>query len=320
MLSLHKYKASKLERSFAVRKLNDNRYEGLAPLLKPHVLSRGVFGGNLCASAMVAAMEDCPGFTPHSLHLYFVKAGDDSAVCQFEIERLNDGKSFKNRLVRVIQNSELKYIVMVSLTAKTDKKKQGLDYQAPVNSSFYKYNPAELTVHTLFDYGGLLQHKIPPNFQQMDPKQAAISAGERELLFWIRIGDEDRPQVSSKFRYAGIGVISDSIYLSAVSRLLDLPYLGQDPHNPTKKIPSVLITGGKNSYFFGVSLDHLVFIHDDAFDPHDWIFVSFRAPRMVNNRVLMNASYYDKKGKLFASVVQEGLVYFHLGSERRAKL
>lgn len=323
MLSIYNY-PSKLER-YAVKPIGPHKFQGLQPLTKPSAVSRGVFGGNLCASAIVAAMEDAgPGFVPHSLHLYFVKAGDDSIVCQFDIERLNDGKSYKNRLVRASQGGDLKYIVMISLTkGKHSKKREALKresagkpYQVPVDSTFYKYKHEDLPIHKSFDYGGLLQHKLPPNFIDLDKKQLQKQPGERELSFWIRVGDDFRGALHSKFKYAGMGAISDSLFLSALSRILNLPYLAPDPMNPKVNIPAVSVNGGRNAYFFGVLLDHSVLFHDEHFEPRDWIFVTFKAPVFVNNRVTLHASYFDSNGKMFASVVQEGLVYFNEGKAK----
>lgn len=315
---------SRLESKFSIRKQNDNgTFIGNQPLMKPSPNSRGVFGGNLCAQALLVAQETVDkSFVPHSLHSYFVKAGCDQTICSYEVETLSSGKIFANRLIRVIQNHELKYIIMVSFTKKnsidTSKRDyhQGktsqspLEYQLPVNSDFYKYKLLDMETRFDFDHGRNLCHKFLPNFvdKNLNLDEESKSAGERDLSFWIKINDY---KLSKKFKYPGFGIISDSIFLTSVSRILHLPLQNDFP---------IGATGAKNDHFLSVSLDHSIYFHDDKFDPTNWTFVNFKTPRFCNNRVLIQAGYYDQNGKLFASVVQEGLVLFHGNSELKAKL
>ncbi|ODV76623.1 Thioesterase/thiol ester dehydrase-isomerase [Suhomyces tanzawaensis NRRL Y-17324] len=337
MAQLHKlglHSPSKLSKSFAVKKVGENKYQGVVPLSKPSATSRGVFGGNLCAQAVVAAMEHTPGFVPHSLHSYFVKAGDDQSPCEFEVETVSDGNNFANRLVRVVQKLELKYMVMISLTKKNSmasarhnfkagKSPHPVEYQVPASSSFYKYNHRDLPVHTTYDHGGMLQHKFPPDFldHSLSHGEHEKSPGERDFSFWIRIGDEGSKGVGeSKFKYAGFGMISDSLFLTSLARTLRLPLVDGSNDAASMGPTAIKSSGGKGPYFFSVSLDHSVFFHDDDFDPHEWIYASFKAPRLCNNRVLFQGSYFDTKGRLFASIVQEGLVFFDEGNARKAKL
>ncbi|CAN3355422.1 hypothetical protein DICA3_F26940 [Diutina catenulata] len=322
---------SRLHQYFGVRATSASasvqEFQGLSPLYKPSHNSRGVFGGNLCAQSLVAAMETAPqGFVPHSLHSYFVSAGCDKTTCAYEVERLSDGKVFCNRLVRVSQHGVLKYVVMVSLTNKNSTKEararfeasgrgqSGFEFQAPVNSTFYDYPLEDLPTVTDYDYGKLLHHKFPPNFcdENVAGNEHAKPAAERDLSFWARVND-DCPD-DAKFRYAGFGSMSDSIYLTSLSRILHMPAHKDDPRMPIGP------TGGKNDHFFAVSLDHAIYFHDDDFNPTDWVFVNFKTPRFSNNRVYVQAGYYNREGKLFASIVQEGLVLFHGGSEFKAKL
>lgn len=301
-------KPSRLDKILAVKAVSGkaHQYEGLVPLHKPSPESRGVYGGNLCAQALVVAMETVDDwFVPHSLHSYFVKAGDDTLVCQFQVEKLNDGNRFTNRLVRVLQKDELKYIVMISMTKKSESR---IEYQTPVPPSFYKYNHKEMQTQTKYDSSGFLQHRFPPTFlDHAITDEHTKSAGERDQSFWIRIASDVLP----KYKYASFGMVSDLVYLTSLGRILHLP----------QRYPGDIgVTGGKGPHFFSVSLDHTIYFHDDNFDASDWTFVNFKAPRLCNNRVLIQGSYYNSKGKLFASIVQEGLVFFHKGAEVKARL
>lgn len=321
------FQQSKLEQSYGIRKIDDNNYSGLRPLKKMSSNARGVFGGNLCGQSLLVAMETVPAnFTPHSLHSYFIKAGDDSQCCHFHIERVNDGKNFANRQVRVLQDNELRYIGMISFTSRNSmeknlrqyhdnpksSKQKPIEFQKSLPQDYIKYKHHDLPVN-INDQSRTLHHKFPPSY--FDPKlnhhEAKQAAGDRDLSFWIKVDDYKNlgsSAAAKKFKYAGFGVISDSLYLTSLSRILHLPSRG------------IGSTGGKGEHFLSVSLDHSIYFHDDDFDHSNWIFFNFKAPRFANNRVLIQGEYYNEKGKLFASIVQEGLVFFHSGHELKAKL
>jgi acyl-CoA thioesterase II len=329
-MSVEEYQVSqsRLEQAFEVRQIGELRYEGVKPLNKPSLTSRGVYGGNLCGQSLLVAMETVPeGFTPHSLHSYFVKAGDDSMPCQYEVEQVSTSKNFANRLIRVVQKGGTKYLVMISLTRKNSLKQATatfqqeaakgkgsvpLDFQKPPPRQFSRYQHDELETRHDHDHTRALQHKFAPDFYNSklaEREELQKSAAERELFFWIRIDDQLRNNsVLQKLKYAGFGVVLDSLYLTSLLRILHLP------------ISRGLTSGGKGEHFFLVLLDHSIYFHDDDFDPTKWCFFNFSAPRFSNNRVLLQGNYYSEDGKLFATIAQEALVYFHSGSDLKAKL
>lgn len=310
---------SKLEKSFAVKQIGELKYEGTVPLGKPSPKSRGVYGGNLCGQALVVALETVEaGFTPHSLHSYFVKAGSDKSPCQYEVEKVSDGRNFANRLIRVVQNGSTCYIVMISLTKKNsiDKtikefnedpsKTFPFEFHKPVPDSFFKYDLKDL--HYFKSPHNPIAHKFLPEYldKTLTPEELDSHASERELSMWIKIDDKI---TDPKYKYAAFGVMSDSQFLTSLPRILHL--------TPSKSEP---VSGGQSSHFFSVSLDHSIYFHDDCLDPTEWNFFNYSAPRFSNNRVLFQGSYYNSKGKLVATMIQEGLIFFRDGHERRAKL
>ena len=67
-----------------------------------HSLNNGwrrLFGGQALAQSLVAAQRTVPERAAHSLHAYFLLAGDPKEPIRFEVERLRDGKSFSTRRV-----------------------------------------------------------------------------------------------------------------------------------------------------------------------------------------------------------------------------
>jgi len=59
-----------------------------------------VFGGQVAAQALVAAGRTVPeGRFAHSLHAYFLVAGDPGAPIVYTVDRIRDGRSFTTRRV-----------------------------------------------------------------------------------------------------------------------------------------------------------------------------------------------------------------------------
>lgn len=308
------------ERNLGIKKIGELEFEGLRPLSKPSPNSRGVYGGNLCGQAIVAAMATVDvDFVPHSLHSYFVAAGDDLMVCQCKVEKISTGKNFANRLVKLFQKDQLKYIVMISLTKRNhhSKTQKAFDdgkgprpfaYQLPPGSEFYKHKVEDLPFHD-YRLDSELQHKLTPEFIDIDEsKELKHGPSERRLSFYIRVNDKPLP---TAYKYASMGLVTDSLYLTSLSRILHLP----------RENNNILgASGGNNKNFFSVSLDHSIYFHDDDFDPTSWLYFSYQSPRFSNNRVMFSGGYYNSKGKLIASIFQEGLVFFKKDVDTKAKL
>ena len=70
-----------------------NLFRGISPQTKwPRV-----YGGQVIGQAMVAACRTVDARLPHSLHAYFILAGDPTVPIIYEVARLRDGRSFSPR-------------------------------------------------------------------------------------------------------------------------------------------------------------------------------------------------------------------------------
>ncbi len=86
-----------------LRRLGDTSFEG-----DSLPMPRGrVFGGQVLAQALLAAGTTVdPERFAHSLHGYFLRAGDAAQPIQFEVEVLRDGRSFSARRTHALQNGK----------------------------------------------------------------------------------------------------------------------------------------------------------------------------------------------------------------------
>lgn len=66
--------------------------------------ARGIYGGTAIAQSLSAAMRTVPAdFAVHSMHCYFVLAGDSQMPILYHVERVRDGRSFITRTVQARQ-------------------------------------------------------------------------------------------------------------------------------------------------------------------------------------------------------------------------
>ncbi|KAI5951862.1 hypothetical protein KGF54_004937 [Candida jiufengensis] len=340
-----------VQEEFGVIEINKDKYIGKKPLVTPMWDSRGVFGGNLVGQSLLVAMKTCdPEFRPHSLHSSFVRAANPDDPITYEVEEISNGNNFCNRSVKALQNGEIVYYANISLTKKNSYKaslakyeeyntkfqqrakerdvEEDIDdddeeevekkpikpfgFQTPLHNWFKKYDLKDLPVSNI-ESNMLCYFKFFPDFLQLNKSEYEndIPVAERKFAFLVRWGIDNEQGfhqplvgVDSQFQYVGLGNISDSLLLNVILRVL--------------RIEDVQLTDYHKT-FFGVSLDHVLYIHDDDFDVTKWMGYGFKTIRFAHDRILVEGEIYNDEGVHVATVVQEGLLKFS-GKEKGAKL
>src|SRR3981081_1742097 len=108
-----------------LERLEVNLFRGRSP----QVGWQRVFGGQVIGQALVAAcrtVEEVAERPPHSLHAYFLLAGDPKVPIIYEVDRIRDGRSFAPRRVVAIQHGHAIFTMAVSFHVA----EPGLDHQA----------------------------------------------------------------------------------------------------------------------------------------------------------------------------------------------
>lgn len=86
-----------------LERLEDNLFRGQSR----DIGTRFVFGGQVLGQALSAAQRTVdPQREAHSLHAYFLRAGDIEAPIVYSVERTRDGGSFSSRRVVAIQHGQ----------------------------------------------------------------------------------------------------------------------------------------------------------------------------------------------------------------------
>src|SRR5690606_34379312 len=89
---------------------------------------RALFGGQVLGQALAAATKTVePERNLHSLHGYFLRAGDASLPVVYAVDRVRDGGSFTTRNVKAVQKGQTIFTAMMSFQIT----EPGFEHQEP---------------------------------------------------------------------------------------------------------------------------------------------------------------------------------------------
>lgn len=182
-----------------------------------------LYGGQVAAQALMAAgLTVEPDRVPHSLHGYFLRAGDPTRPTVFRVDRDRDGRSFSARRVVAIQDGDVIFSMAGSFHVERESPAQQAD-QMPVVDAPDRCEP--LTLPRLFSITSRV------------PAQPLAGLASWPTLFWSRV---DPPLV------VGGPASQALVHACALTYLSDIS-------------TGVLPLG---SALPGPSLDHAVWFHD----------------------------------------------------------
>lgn len=248
-----------------------------------------VFGGQVLAQSILAASRTVDEGNIHSLHAYFLRAGDPAAPIVYDVERYRDGRSFKARRVMAIQHGR----PILTLAASFQLQQEGVDHQIempvvppPEELSSEDDVPKDsleklpqmlkrwFTRTGPFDFRPVDRHDI------FNPKrQAPISK------IWFRLNEKiDEPD----YMHRALMAYASDFHLIGTATL---------PHG---------ISFAKD-HLVMASLDHAMWFHRPA-RVDDWLLYSCDSPSSSGGRALARGSIFDRSGNLIASVAQEGMI------------
>lgn len=249
-----------------------------------------VYGGLVLGQAVVAAALTVEETRPiHSLHAYFLLAGDPEREIVYDVERLRDGGSFTTRRVRAIQHGR----AIFAMSASFHKPEVGYQHQ----SKMPDVPPPEAlpSVRELFDAA------------TADVPESMRAYWRRERPIDVRIVDASR-YMSREPRSP-----QQSVWLKSNGPLSDNPYIHQAVlayASDFTLLDTALVAHGKLLFDADIqlaSLDHAMWFHR-PFRADDWLLYSQDSPSASDARAYCRGAVYDRQGQLVASTVQEGLM------------
>jgi acyl-CoA thioesterase-2 len=249
-----------------------------------------VYGGQVLGQALVAAGRtvDDPR-TAHSLHGYFLLAGDPAHPIIYEVERIRDGGSFTTRRVKAIQHGRAIFAMSVSF----QKEEEGFEHAFPMPEV-----PPPEELPSAKELIGKLLDKLPESMR----------------TYWQRENPiELRPVDVSRYLSREPGAPAQHIWLKASGRLLDDPRLHQCVlayASDFTLLDTALIAHGKLLFDPDIqlaSLDHALWLHR-PFRADEWLLYAQDSPSAAGARGFCRGSFFDRSGRLVASTAQEGLI------------
>jgi acyl-CoA thioesterase-2 len=249
-----------------------------------------IFGGQVVAQALAAAYQTVDDKLCHSLHAYFVRAGDPSIPVIYQVDRARDGGSFSTRRVVAIQHG--KTILTMSASFQIDE--DGWDFQHPMPETL---GPEGL--RTRADLRTDMAHKLPEQYRKdfLRPRPIEI----REVLPRDPFAPEPTSDANSMwFRMEAAKGQTPQMQHILLAYASDMNLLGSSlrPHGLTWFRPDQVMTA---------SLDHAMWFHGPT-SFHDWHLYTMDAPFTGKARGFNRGAIYREDGVLVASVAQEGLV------------
>jgi len=248
-----------------------------------------VFGGQVLAQALLAASSTVEQRLAHSLHAYFLRAGDPDAPIVYNVDRSRDGRSFSARRVVAIQHGRPIFTLAASFQVEED----GLEHQfdmpqvpGPEEVPAMALLPREEFDHMPKSMQRWLDRFGPFEFRAVrgaDPDDQAPQPPYKELWFKLHGELDDNPQLHR----ALLAYVSD-FHLVGTATL---------PHGISWVQGNLMIA----------SLDHAMWFHRD-FRLDDWLLYSCDSPSTGSGRGLARGMIYDRAGRLVASTAQEGVI------------
>ncbi|WP_210576712.1 acyl-CoA thioesterase II [Streptomyces sp. GESEQ-4] len=250
-----------------------------------------VFGGQVAAQALVAAGRTVPeDRLAHSLHAYFLRIGDAGAPIVYNVDRMNDGRSFTARRVVAVQHGQ----PIFALSASFQKYEEGFDHQIPMPPA-----PDPVTLPTAEER--LPAYDLAPEIvERMLEARAAVDLRYVDDPPYGRYGEPREPHSQVWFRTNGKLADDPLLHVVLATYVSDMTLLD-----------SVLLAHGRGGWavgdVVGASLDHAMWFHR-PFRADEWLLYDQESPSAHGGRGLGQARIYTQDGQLAISVIQEGVV------------
>lgn len=256
----------------------------------PQVGWQRVFGGQVIGQALVACCRTVEGRRPHSLHAYFLLAGDPAVPIIYEVDRIRDGRSFTTRRVVAIQHGQAIFSMTVSFHV---DEAEAYDHQAVM---------PEVPQPEALPSEAEIRAKILPAMPE--PVRRYF---ERERPIELKPVEFDRylGQTHAEGRF--------HVWIRTTGTLPDDPAIHQCVlayASDMTLLDASLLPHGKSvfqSEIQAASLDHALWFHR-PFRADDWLLYAQDSPSANGARGFARGLIFARDGTLIASVAQEGLI------------
>ncbi|THD10335.1 acyl-CoA thioesterase II [Metallibacterium scheffleri] len=281
--------ADELTSLLSLERLEDNLFRGQSR----DIGTRYVFGGQVLGQALAAAQQTVDDARiAHSLHGYFLRAGDINAPIVYQVERLRDGHSFSSRRVLAIQHGQP--ILNGSISFQIDE--PGFEHQLSmpeVPGPDDLEPPATISPEELAQLPEKMQRWLtrrgPFEFRPVYPRdELRPSKRPPYQQVWFRL--DGHASDDARLQRAMLAYASDFHLIGTATLPHGISYLSHEVQM--------------------ASLDHALWFHR-PFRVDEWLLYSCDSPSAQGARGLARGMIFARDGRLVASTAQEGLLRMH---------
>lgn len=257
-----------------------------------------VFGGQVMGQALASAQQQVPEHRMlHSLHAYFLRAGDASLPIVYRVENMRDGQSYSARRVEAIQKGQ----PIFYMTCSFKEPEKGLEHQISM--------PTVPDPATLENQVVLMQpylNKLPKHMHAFFEAEAAFEMkpvetlnlipGEQRLCrqhVWLR-ANGFIPTSQRRVHQSLLAYISDFNFLLAATRVHGLSLMSNQMRMAT--------------------IDHAMWFHQ-LNDLNEWILYEVEHSFSGGGRAFVSGRMFNQQGTLVAQMTQEGMLRLKSSAE-----
>ena len=268
-----------------IERLEENLFRGLSP----QVGWQRVFGGQVIGQALVAANRTVNGRLTHSLHAYFLRAGDPSVPIIYNVDRIRDGGSFTTRRVVAVQHGQ----AIFSMAASFHKEETGLEHQIKMPEV-----PPPESLPSEAELKACLIDRVPPQVKAYWERERPLEIRPVDLSRYLTPGNHD-PSQQVWIRATGELSNEQSLHQCVLAYASDFTLLD-----------TALIAHGRFVFdpkLMLASLDHALWFHRKL-RADEWLLYAQDSPISGGGRAFCRGMLFTRDGKLVASTAQEGLL------------
>lgn len=253
-----------------------------------------IVGGHIAGQALMAASRTAPGRVPHSMHAYYLRAGDARRPVDLQVEVARDGGTLATRHVTARQDGQILLEMLSSFSTAVDAP----EYQQPIPEvpEPDSLAPAQVQLAPYAsELGGYWVQPHPFDQRYIDPHpRVALELGEpspRIRLWW-------KP--------------AEPVPVDAALHSALLTYL-----SGTKMVETALaMRRATQASAFNALIDHALWFQRPV-DLSDWVLSDQFSPSGVAGRGLATSTMYNRAGQLVCVATQE--LYFGRGNNQERR-
>ncbi len=265
--------------------IEDNFFRGVSPADR----WQRVYGGQVLGQALVAAYRTVQDRICHSLHAYFLRAGDPRTPILYEVDRSRDGRSFSARRVVAIQHG----VPIFTMSCSFAVEEPGMEHQSPMPEA-----PPPEELKSEWEWRNEVVSRLPEQVRGWFMRARPIEM--RPVVPVDRFSGEKREGKQIVwFRAASALPHPQPLHQCVLAYASDMTLLDTSllPHGYTLFAPELQLA----------SLDHAIWFHR-PFRADEWLLYVQDSPSAAGSRSFNRGEIFRRDGTLVASVAQEGLV------------